>query len=185
VRGEVPGVKDPGMPPEPEGYAADDGKRAQGNQAVASLSSPLSSQRGALREDQNGPDYYSPLLAACPAHIPSGACLKPILCGTRLSACHGAMEAARPRRARNLSAISFHPKGFKRCSGPLPVPHQGYSGMPCRASGKQRTARQYLLHHLPPGSEQTRSFPPHPLPAQYSRVGHDAGRAAYAPPYPL
>jgi hypothetical protein len=141
--------------------------------------------RGCLREDQNGPDCYSPLLAPCPAHIPAGACPKSILCGTRLSACHEPMDAAQLGRVRNLSAISFHPNGFRQRSGSLPVPRQGCLGMPCRAAKKQRTARQYPLHHPPPsGSEQTRSFPPHPLPAQHFRVEHDAGRAAYLPPLP-
>lgn len=160
------------MPPEPEGYAADDGKRAQRSQAVTSLSSPPSSHRGALREDydQNGPDCYSPLLASgawllapCPAQaplaLPQPSGLGPILCGTRLSACQEPMETAHPRRPRNLLAISFHPNGFRRRSGSLSVPHQGCPGMPCRAAEKQRTARQNPLRHSPPPPEASKPVP--------------------------
>lgn len=87
------GVKAPGMPPELEGYAADDGKRAQRSQAVTSLSSPLSSHRGTFREDrdQNGPNRHPPLLSRPslskpPLVLPQPSNLGPVLCGTRPSA---------------------------------------------------------------------------------------------------
>ena len=182
------GGQGPARPPELARYPSVDGSTHNAAKTSRHSAPPSAAPRKPLDYEHNGRARLLPAPAGpLPCPTPPLALLQPSSLALPVFLWHPHRRWSRGRGSGPTKQIAgpigslFLPKRFPQLWWPLArfVSEQSWDGLQGSRDGGELRGRIFWIPLPLPGTEQTRSFSSRPLPAQHSRVRHDADHAAW------